>query len=247
MFFHKPTDRQTVEHTGGDRRLTIFICTMVTAMCVIMALCDGILALPYWQKTAVKLICFASVPALCGIFVHGYSPFSAFAFPDRSKKAERHVISFSIIGGLLLFGLMLAAYFLLKNVIDFSGITASLESGEGVTRESFPLVAAYITICNSLLEEFFFRGTAYLALSRAAGKRFACIFSAAAFSLYHAAILDGWFSPLLFALLLAGLFIGGVIFNILADRAESLYPSWFLHMAANLGINTIGLILFGIL
>ncbi len=244
---HKPTDRDSAAHAGSDRRLTLFICTMVMAMCVIMALCDGILALSYWQKTAVKLCSFALIPSLCGLFVHGYSPFAAFHFPNRSKKAGRGVILFSVIGGLLLFGLMLAAYFLLRDVIDFSGITASLESGEGVTRENFPLVAAYITICNSLLEEFFFRGTAYLALSRAAGKRFACVFGAAAFSLYHAAILDGWFSPLLFALLLAGLFVGGVIFNVLADRAESLYPSWFLHMAANLGINTIGMILFGIL
>lgn len=235
------------EHSRRDKPTTAFICILITVMCAVMALCDGILSLPYWQKTAVKLICFALVPSLCGLFVRSASPVAAFCFPGRSNKTARRVIRFAIIGGLVLFTLMPTAYFLLKDVIDFSGITASLESGEGVTRQSFPLVAAYITLCNSLLEEFFFRGTAYLALSRVAGKRFACIFSAAAFSLYHAAILDGWFSPLLFVLMLSGLFVGGVIFNILADRTESIYPSWFFHMAANLGINTIGLILFEII
>ena len=109
------------------------------------------------------------------------------------------------------------------------------------------LAAAYITLCNSFVEELFFRGFAFLALERAVGRRFAYAFSAAAFSVYHAAILDGWFSPLIFVLMLAGLFAGGLIFDFLADKSRTVYPSWFLHMAANLGINTIGLILFGII
>ena len=43
-----------------------------------------------------------------------------------------------------------------------------------------------------------------------------------------------------------GLIVGGLIFNALNDKFGNIYPSWFVHMAANFAINTIGFILFGI-
>ena len=72
------------------------------------------------------------------------------------------------------------------------------------------------------------------------------VFSAAAFAAYHVAILDGWFSWWVYGLCMLGLFLGGLIFNYL-DRRGSLLPSWLAHAGANLAINTVGLIMFGIL
>ena len=48
-------------------------------------------------------------------------------------------------------------------------------------------------------------------------------------------------------LLLAGLVFGGCIFNYLNELNDNIYSSWFVHMFANFAINTVGLILFGIL
>ena len=48
-------------------------------------------------------------------------------------------------------------------------------------------------------------------------------------------------------LILSGLIAGGLIFNALNDRFGNIYPSWFVHMAANFAINTIGFILFDVL
>ena len=100
---------------------------------------------------------------------------------------------------------------------------------------------------NSLLEEFFFRGFAFLVLRRYADERFACLLSALSFALYHTAMMLGWFPPLLFLLALAGLTAGGVLFNLLDARAGTIFPSWAVHIFANLAINTVGFILFKIL
>ena len=53
----------------------------------------------------------------------------------------------------------------------------------------------------------------------------------------------GWFSPVLFLLALTGLAAGGMIFNFLNEKAETIYCSWLVHMFANFAINTIGFLL----
>ena len=109
------------------------------------------------------------------------------------------------------------------------------------------LSVIYISFINSLLEEFFFRGFAFLSLKRLTGRGFAYVFSSLSFALYHVAMMIGWFSLPLFMLMLAGLFVGGMIFNYLNEKCENVYTSWLVHMFANLGINTVGFILFGII
>ena len=60
-------------------------------------------------------------------------------------------------------------------------------------------------------------------------------------------MLVGMFSIGVLCLLLLGLTAGGCIFNYLNELNDNIYPSWFVHMFANFGINTVGLILFGVL
>ena len=51
---------------------------------------------------------------------------------------------------------------------------------------------------------------------------------------------------LIYLVLLAGLFVGGCIFNYLNEKSESIYTSWITHMFANFAINTVGFMLFRI-
>ena len=146
--------------------------------------------------------------------------------------------------GVLVF--LLGGYVLLSPWLDLSAIPENLAAKEGITRETFPLAAAYITLCNSLLEEFFFRGFAFLTLYQMGFKKLAYGFSALAFALYHVSIADGWGSPALIVLMVAGLTAAGLLFNWL-DREGGVLPSWLVHMGANLGTNGVGFILFGIL
>lgn len=131
--------------------------------------------------------------------------------------------------------------------LRFSAVTALLDKNAGVTAENFLWVSLYVSFVNSLLEEFFFRGFAFLVLRRYAGERFACLFSALSFALYHTAMMLGWFSPPLFLLALAGLAAGGVLFDLLDAGSGTIFPSWAVHIFANLAINTVGFILFKIL
>ena len=108
-------------------------------------------------------------------------------------------------------------------------------------------MAIYISFVNSMLEEFFFRGYAFLILKTECGRLFAYIFSSSLFAFYHVGMTSGWFNPLIYILSMLGLFIGGCIFNLLNERMLSILPSWLVHMCANFAINTIGFILFGII
>ena len=145
------------------------------------------------------------------------------------------------------FCIVLGGYMLLRNVFDFSAVTTVLTGNIGVNRNNFIYVAIYISFVNSLLEEFFFRGFAFITLKEVINRKFAYAFSAALFSLYHVGMTAGWFHIVVFVLAFAGLFVGGLIFNYLNEKCKNIYPSWLVHMCANFAINTIGFILFGIM
>lgn len=195
-----------------------------------MALTDAVLQPPYAIKSAIKIVLFFVLPM---IFAKELNLLSLFKFRKKSFKI-------SLILGISLFVIILGAYFIAGSLFDLSAITTVLGKSMGVNSGNFIFVAIYIALINSLLEEFFFRGFIFLKLP---GK-YSGIFSAVLFSLYHVAMMIGWFDILLFALVLIALFVAGVIFNAIDRKFNSIYPSYFIHMFANLAINTIGLILF---
>ena len=69
------------------------------------------------------------------------------------------------------------------------------------------------------------------------------LISAISFSLYHVAMMIGWFSVAPFILVMVGLILGGIIFNFLNEKLDTIYCSWLTHMFANFAINTIGFML----
>ncbi len=219
--------------TSRGMILVILLC------CAAVAVVDGIIMPGYAAKSAAKLILFGLVPLLYA----RHRKISLGGLLRMEKQSLRKIL----LMALALFILILGGYFLLKDLLDLSAVTAALTENAGVSREIFPVVALYIPLVNALLEEFFFRGFAFLTLSRFTSARFAWAFSATVFALYHVSILQGWFSPLLYALAMAGLAAGGLLFNFLDSRVQSILPSYLVHMAANLAINTIGLILFGLI
>ncbi len=222
------------------KRKTAAICIIVILCCGLMAVVDGIIQPQYAVKSFVKLALFLAVPLV----------WSAFDKDLQLKKlfvADKKSIRLALLLCIPVYAVILGGYILLKDVFDFSSVTTSLTGNIGVTKDNFLFVSIYISFVNSLLEEFFFRGFAYLTLKRIAGGSFAMIFSASVFALYHIAMMTGWFSPLVFVLILAGLFAGGIIFNYLNSKYGNIYASWFVHMFANFAINTVGFILFGII
>ena len=144
--------------------------------------------------------------------------------------------------GLGVFVFVQAGYFVLKGFIDLNNISAVLENNLGISKENFIFVSLYISFFNSLLEELFFRGFSFLTL-----KKYSYIISAFAFSIYHVSILANWFNPIIYIIFITGLFVTGLFFNLLNDRYDNIYNSWIVHMAANISINIIGFMMFGII
>lgn len=218
----------------SSRKKAWLLMAAAVICCGIMAWVDGVLRPGYAVKSVIKIAVFAVLPLLltyaCGLM----SPKEIFRF-------RKHGFGVALGLGLGIYALILGGWAVLRNWIDFSGIADSLTSNAGVTKENFLYVSLYISFVNSLLEEFFFRGFVFGNLKQ--NRSFAYCFSAATFSLYHVAMMIGWFHPALLALVLVGLFVGGLIFNWLNEKQDCIYVSWLTHMFANFAINTIGFIL----
>lgn len=223
-----------------NRKKTLIIAVIIAVFCILMAVVDAVLKADYFVKSAVKLVLFMALPFIYSLFDKELKIKPLF-IPDKKGIGK------AIVLGIGVFAVILGGYLLLRGVFDFSQITGALGENAGVKKENFVFVSLYISFVNSLLEEFFFRGFAFLTLKRISGEKFAYFFSAAAFAVYHVAMMVGWFSPLVFAIVMAGLFAGGLIFNYLNSKSGNVYPSWIVHMSANFAINTVGFILFDII
>ena len=219
-----------------------YVILSVVFSTIVMCIVDGIIVPPYFVKSGIKIFMFLLIPMIYFIFYKDKSEYLKKLFAPQKKD---FLLALGL--GVSVFTIILGAYFLLRPFIDLSTIEETLVSGTGVTAENFLFVAIYISFVNSLLEEFFFRGYAFLILKKEKSKKFAYIFSSFMFALYHVGMTSGWFSVLIYFLSMLGLFVGGCIFNFLNDKCENIYPSWLVHMCANFAINIIGFILFGII
>ena len=220
----------------------IYIILSVLLFSLAVTFIDAVVRPPYFSKIPIKILFFLALPML--FFAFWREEWSEFKALFRFHKKG---LLISLLLGIVIFGVILGGYFALRGVIDFSGVTSSLTSGMGITADNFVWVAIYISIMNSFLEEFFFRGFGFITLKKYVSVKFAYFFSPVLFAVYHVGMLVGMFRPAVLALLMFGLIVGGLIFNALNDKLGNIYPSWFVHMAANFAINTIGFILFGML
>lgn len=203
---------------------------------------DTFLNLDYFLRSGIKVVMFLLIP-MCYFLMYkeDVQKIKQLFIP---KKRDLLIAAGLGIG---VYIIIMTAYLIFKGMIDLNSIKDALLSSVGVNAENFVFVALYISFVNSLLEEFFFRGYAFILLKDEVKPFFAYVFSSIMFSFYHVGMTMNWFSPVIYVLAMAGLMIGGIIFNALNDHCGNIYTSWLVHMCANFAINTVGLILFGIL
>ena len=210
---------------------------LVIIACIVMCIVDAVIQPGYAIKSAIKIIMFLLIPIVYGLF------FKEFNIKNLMKP-DKKGLCIALCLGFVIYGVVLGAYWIFKDVFDFSALTGSLNETTGVNKSNFIWVAIYISFVNSLLEEFFFRGFSFITLKKLTSRRFAYVFSSMAFALYHIAMMIGWFGLPVILISLVGLFIGGMIFNRFDEKSENIYLSWLIHMFANFATNTIGFILF---
>lgn len=218
------------------------IMSLIALFSIAITLIDAFVHPNYFVKIPIKILFFLALPML--FFVKNKEAFKDFKKLFVFKKDG---ILKAFLLGIGVYAVIVGGYFLTRNVIDFSNVTSSLTEGMGITAKNFIFVSVYISLMNSFLEEFFFRGFGFITLKKYTTRKVAYAFSSTLFAIYHVGMLVGMFEFWALLLLLLGLIIGGCIFNYLNELNDNVYPSWFVHMFANFAINTVGFILFGTL
>lgn len=214
--------------------LLILLLTIISI--VLIAYTDLIIRPGYILKTAVKLPIFLFIPFVYSFFNKDFKPLTLLTPSAKGLK-----ISFFL--GIVIYIVVLTAYLIANSVADLTSIRTSLEENLGITRSNFLLIGLYVCVINSFLEEWFFRGFLFLQLIKT-NRIVAYTVSSLSFAIYHIAIMDNMFPPILFCIVLLGLFIGGCIFNYLNEKNHNIYASWFCHSFANFAMNTVGFLLF---
>ena len=220
----------------------IIIMLSIFLFSIAVTFVDAFVHPDYFVKILIKIIFFLALPML--FFIKNKDDFKDFKKLFFFKK--KGILS-SFLLGIGVYAIILIGYFVSRSFVDFSKVTSNLTSGMGITANNFIYVSLYISLMNSFLEEFFFRGFGFITLKKYTSRKVAYLFSPILFAIYHVGMLVGMFHIAVIFLLLAGLIVGGCIFNYLNEKNENIYSSWFVHMFANFAINTIGFILFGII
>jgi len=215
-----------------DNRRALELMALVAACCGFMAVVETVIEPGYWVKSALKVAAFLVVP-LVVLRLRGERVFpSTFALDRRGVAAL-------LLLGIAVYGVVFGGYLLTRGVFDYAALVGALSADQKVSPDSFLWVALYISFGNSLLEEFLFRLVAFLKLGEYTTKRRAYLFSSVLFALYHIGMIGSSFPPLLLVLAVAGLAVGGGIFDYVDDRLGNIYPSWVVHMFADFAIMTI--------
>lgn len=223
------------------RNKSIYIIISVLILSLAVSFVDAIIKPNYTIKIIIKMIAYLLIPmSYFLINKDEFKEFKKMFVPNKKDFSKTIILSITV------YITLVAGYFLLRNIIDFSNVTNNLTNNMGITLDNFLYVTIYIAFINSFCEEFFYRGYSFITLKKHTSRIFAYIFNSSLFAIYHIGmLLESFSKPTLF-LAVIGLFIGGCIFSYLNEKSNNIYPSWIVHMFTNFGINTIGFILFTI-
>lgn len=199
---------------------------------------ESIIQPKYINKSFFKILIFCGMILFYYLISKDHVLKSFFLINDKRKLKK------IILLGVLSYLLIIIVYRILASYIDLGNIEERLSQKEGITTANCIPVFLYISIINSFLEEVFFRGFAFLQFKKYCNIKVAYLFSAISFSLYHLAILTGWFNPVLYCVVLILLTICGLLLNYFDYKNNNIYFSWIIHMFSNLSINTIGIYMF---
>ncbi len=223
-----------------NKKKTIIGIAIALAALLIMGYIEQVVAPAYLIKSIIKVFLFLGTILL-------YKIISKEKLKDiirfnkmRPAKILYFCMGIAYIGIILLF-------VILRNHLDLQNIKNSLVSKEQLTRENCLFIFSYIMICNSFLEEAFFRGFIFHLFESLKLKKLGYVFGGLSFALYHIGMVSNWFNLFIFIFCIAGLAVVGMILQFISCKYDSLKASWLIHGCANFAINTIGAILiFGL-
>lgn len=217
----------------------IYIISATLITIILLYSMDQILHLSYISKVIGKIFLFTLFP-----IIYIKRTRENFIKDSLIHVNKRFHVKMSHILGICIFIILIIAFNLFKNYININVLISEFEEKYKINKGNILYYGTYLTVINSLLEEFFFRGFVFLNLKKIGKKRMAYGVSSIAFSLYHISNFQNWLNIWVFVLATIGLFIGGMIFDYLDDQENTFFNSWFVHICADLAIVGFGLSLF---
>jgi len=152
-----------------------------------------------------------------------------------------------VLTGIVIAAGILAGYWLIgQRLIDPQMLEDVAEENNLTSLPVYLALVLYLTLINSLLEEYVWRWFVYRQCERlmpAFGGWLAVIASALFFTLHHVIALHvqfGWAVTLLGS---AGIFVGGVTWSWLYRRYRSIWPGYVSHIFADAAVFIIGWLL----
>jgi hypothetical protein len=169
-------------------------------------------------------------------------PLAWFFWVDRGKlhvslPKQRELLA-GIVLGLLMFGIILGAYWLFgQHWIDTMDVRAKAQQ-VGISSPNIYLVGAlYWTFVNSLLEEYIWRWFVYRKCEVLIPGTGAVLLCGLLFTLHHiinlVAYTENWLVVVLASL---GVFVAGAVWSWCYLTYRSIWPSYFSHVFADLAI-----------
>lgn len=223
------------------RQKRFYVIASTVACALAMSFVDGVIQPPYGLKSFLKVVLFLLVPL--GYFGH----FRAWDSLKALFLLKKRELAVALALGIGAFVVITGGYMVISRFFSLEEAIWQMTAEGGVNPGNFLHVSFYIALVNSLLEEFFFRGYAFLNLKSLTSRSFAYFFSAVLFAVYHLGMVSGNGNPLILGGALILLTASGLILNALNEHSGSILTSWLLHMCANLGINAVGFYVFGMI
>ena len=220
-----------------SKKFIYLIATSLAAVCLLY-LVEQFAGVNYLVKTLLKITLFIAIPILYSRLIKKENALTSLKLKRDSN------LKLGVFLGLASFVIVVIAYLIFKNAIDFNAIIDEMQNKSKITAANFIFVGLYVTFFNSFLEEYFFRGYIFLSFYNAGQKKLAYFYSSVLFAVYHIGIFKTWFKPYITLLAMLGLIIIGLVFNYVDVKSKNLLNSWLIHILADSAIILIGLRLF---
>lgn len=195
----------------------------------LLLLLEGSLELTYIPKQVLRIGLFLVIPIVLIYFVEKSTIQKKFQF----GKPTWNEIKIALLSSAVIFIGTVGGYYVLRAIFVPSTTIDGLKS-IGVTVENMIFWGLYLSIVNSFVEEFFFRGIIYTTFD-AYSEIKAIIFSALLFSLYHGLLFYNIFEWYTVIFTLVGLFIIGMFLAFVNRYGKAFINSYIVHIFANIG------------
>ncbi len=143
--------------------------------------------------------------------------------------------------GLLLGGVIfLTWYFIGESLIDPQFFRSQIEKVGIGSKGRYLFICLYITLVNSLLEEYVWRWFVFRKCEILMGSKPAVLASGLFFTIHHVFALDAYFNWKLTVLGSLGVFMGGISWSWLYQKYRSVWPGYLSHVIVDAVILGIG-------